>query len=87
MNKSHGGNIGVVLGLVEKIEELNNILLENIPFAYPIGTVIYWDHGYHIRSGTVDMHANFGSPRLRVMLGTGNFIWIDIAQIKSADHD
>ena len=82
-------NIGVVRGLIEKIGELNETLAEVIPLAFPIGTVVSWDHGNYTRSGTVDMHSRWRSDGVRVELQTGSTKWISITQLHSfsADED
>lgn len=83
------GNIGVVRGLIGKIDELNESLTKYIPLAFPIGTVVCWDHGNHTRSGTVDMHSRWRSQEVRVELQTGSTKWIGITQLHSysADED
>ena len=81
------GNIGVVRGLIEKIDELNELLTEYIPLAFPVGTVVYWDHGPHTRSGTVDMHSNWRSQDVRVELQTGSTKWINVTQLHSYSSD
>ena len=73
--------INVVRHNINKIAELNKLVLHWIPSAFPIGMRVHWDHGKHVRSGVVDMHTNWGDPRVRVTLQTGNFIWLDVTQL------
>ena len=76
-------NIGVVRGLIEKADKLDELLVKHIPLAFPIGTVVCWDHGNHTRSGTVNMHTRLWSRDVRVVLQTGSFKWISVTQLHS----
>ena len=71
----------VLRGNIDKIEELTAAALKGLPDALPVGSGVHWDHGKHVRRGTVDMHAKFGSPRVRVTLQSGNFKWLDVTQL------
>jgi len=88
MDKSPGGNLGVVVGLVEKIKGLKEVLAENIPYAFPAGMAVHWKHGHHTRSGVVDMHSNWRGSDVRVELSTGSTRWIDVTQLlEFTDHN
>lgn len=77
------GNMNVVRGAIKKISELNDVLVDFIPLAFPIGTVVSWDHGKHTRSGTVDMHSRWRGQDVRVELQTGSTKWISITELHS----
>ena len=74
MDKSPGGNLGVVMGLMEKINDAEKLLLDFIPRAFPIGMRVHWEHGHHIRDGVVDYHSDFigRAGDVRVELNTGS---------------
>ena len=76
-------NIGVVRGLIEKADKLDKLLIKHIPLAFPVGTLVCWDHGNRIRSGTVEMHSKWRSQDVRVVLQTGSFKWISVTQLHS----
>ena len=73
--------LNVVRGNIEKIAELSAVVHEWLPGAFPVGMVVHWDHGRHVRSGTVDMHSTWGDHRVRVVLKTGNWIWLSVTQL------
>lgn len=73
--------IAVVVGLVDKIDGLKITLMKAVPRAFPIGTVVHWEHGKQIRSGVVDMHSRWRATEVRVELRTGSTKWIGITQL------
>lgn len=90
MDKMPTGHLAIVLDLIEKIKETKKVLYENIPYAYPIGSIVHWYHGDYIRSGEVDMHTKFGDPAIRVIVpSSGASVWIDLDRLLkySIDHD
>ncbi len=82
MSGNHG-NMGVVRGAIKQIAELNDVLADFVPAAFPVGTVVYWKHGTHTRRGIVDMHSGWRFQEVRVQLKTGSTIWIDVTQLLS----
>jgi hypothetical protein len=53
--------------------------------ALPVGRYVAWEHGRHVRSGTIDMVSFYGcGGRVRVVSATsGKSSWIHVARIEA----
>lgn len=84
-----GGALGVVLGTIEEIDRLNQVLAEWVPRAFPVGMTVHWDHGSYVRSGVVDFHSGttFRASELRVSLQSGGSKWLSVTQLHEFSPD
>lgn len=72
-----------LLDLFRKEIEIGRELVAAVPDAYPIGSVVYWQHGHYMRSGEVVAH-NDHSPSVAVVGATGERYWVDAVKLVSA---
>lgn len=70
-----------LLKLYRDAMALDQKIADAAQLAWPLDSVVFWEHGRHMRSGRVIDHMTYGRGGVRVETPTGARVWIETVKI------
>ena len=70
-----------LLKLYRDAMTLDKKIADAAQLAYPLGSVVFWEHGKHMRSGRVIDYQTYGRGGVRVETPSGARVWLDTVKI------